>query len=132
MFVNVNTKVAPGNFKLARPRQLPSCPNGHGYLVPAHALYGCIDCGHTQPRTSSTRTAPPAEATDLTHHLRQADAPEDAQNEKDNPGPAGSAGGRGRAISGGANNSRNNEIKKWIEDDQLQQDRNRYSRRRWS
>jgi len=105
MFENVSNKVAIRNFKLARPRQLPTCPNGHGTLVPAHAFFGCIDCGHTQPRTPSNRTAPPAEATDLTHHLRQADAPEDHQNEKDNSGSAGDSGGRGRAVPGGEDNT---------------------------
>ena len=109
MFSKVSHKVAIRNFKLARPRQLPTCPNGHGTLVPAHALYGCIDCGHTQPRTPSTRTAPPAEATDLTHHLRQADAPEE-KNEKGNNGPAGNSGGRGRAISGGEDNPSTDEM----------------------
>ena len=105
MFENVSNKVAIRNFKLARPRQLPTCPNGHGTLVPAHAFFGCIDCGHTQPRTPSNRTAPPAEATDLTFHLRQADAPEDHQNEKDNSGPASDSGGRGRAVPGGEDNT---------------------------
>ena len=109
MFSKVSHKVAIRNFKLARPRQLPTCPNGHGTLVPAHALFGCIDCGHTQPRTPSTRPAPPAEATDLAHHLRQADAPEE-KNEKGNNGPAGDSGGRGRAISGGADNPSTDEM----------------------
>jgi len=105
MFENIKNNVVDRNFKLARPRQLPTCPNGHGTLVPAHAFFGCIDCGHTQPRTPSNRTAPPAEATDLTHHLRQADAPEDHQNEKDNSGSAGDSGGRGRAVPGGEDNT---------------------------
>ena len=130
MFVNVNTKVAPGNFKLARPRQLPSCPNGHGYLVPAHALYGCIDCGHTQPRTSSTRTAPPAEATDLTHHLRQADAPEETQNEKRTIGPAGDSGGRGRAIPGGENRPSTDKIDQWVRES-IEAEREAYRNRNW-
>ena len=132
MFENVSNKVAIRNFKLARPRQLPTCPNGHGTLVPAHAFFGCIDCGHTQPRTPSTRTAPPAEATDLTHHLRQADAPEEIQNEKDNPGPAGNSGGRGRAISGGEDNpSIDADVRKWIEEEKIM-DRERYRSGRWS
>ena len=105
MFENIKNNVVDRNFKLARPRQLPTCPNGHGTLVPAHAFFGCIDCGHTQPRTPSNRTAPPAEATDLTHHLRQADAPEDHQNEKDNSGSAGDSGGRRRAVPGGEDNT---------------------------
>jgi hypothetical protein len=129
---NVSNKVADRNFKLARPRQLPDCPNGHGYLVPTATAYACIDCGHTQPRTPSTRTAPPAEATDLTHHLRQADAPEEIQNEKGNNGPAGNSGGRGRAISGGENNSSiDADVKKWIEEEKIM-DRERYRSGRWS
>ena len=39
MFENVTNKVAIRNFKLARPRQLPTCPNGHGVLVLAGASH---------------------------------------------------------------------------------------------
>jgi len=132
MLQNVSHKVAIRNFKLARPRQLPTCPNGHGTLVPAHAFFGCIDCGHTQPRTPSTRTALPTEATDLTHHLRQADAPSEETNEKDNPGPAGDTGDRGRAVPDSENPTRVDKLlKQWIEDDKIL-DRERWRRGRWS
>ena len=130
MFKNVNINIADSNIKLARPRQLPTCPNGHGFLVPAHALYGCIDCGHTQPRTPSTRTAP-TEATDLPHHLRQADAPEDQNNEKGNNGPAGNSGDRGRAVPGGADSASSDEIDAWVRDS-IAAERVAYHNRRWN
>ena len=129
MFENIKNNVVDRNFKLARPRQLPTCPNGHGTLVPAHALFGCIDCGHTQPRTPSTRTAP-TEATDLTHHLRQADAPEE-NNEKGNNGPAGNPGDRGRAVPGGADSASSDEIDAWVRDS-IAAERVAYHNRRWS
>jgi len=120
--------VIPDN--VAHPRNWPTCPAGHGPLIPRTDSYNCLDCTHSQPRTSNNRTDA-TNATDLSWHLRQADAPEETQNEKTNIGPAGNPGGRGRAISGGADSAGADEIDAWVKES-IDRDRDRYRQRRWS
>ena len=129
MFGIINKKVAISNFKLARPRQLPTCPNGHGVLVLAGASHVCLECDHTQHRTTTHRTAT-TPATDLAHHLRQADAPEETQNEKRTIGPAGDSGGRGRAIPGGENRPSTDKIDQWVRES-IEAEREAYRNRNW-
>jgi len=76
---------------------------------------------HPQPRPPTwriicARPTPPSEET----------------NEKDNPGPAGDTGDRGRAVPDSENPTRVDKLlKQWIEDDKIL-DRERWRRGRWS
>ena len=129
MFGKINKKVAYRNFKLARPRYWPSCPAGHGPLIPKTTAWDCLDCEHEQPRNPTNRTATTT-ATDLSWHLRQADAPEETQNEKRTIGPAGSAGGRGRAIPGGEDRPSTDKIDQWVRE-AIEAEREAYRNRKW-
>ena len=129
MFPNINKKVAISNFKLARPRQLPPCPTGHGVLVLAGASHVCLACAPTQHRPPPHRTAPPP-APQLAHHLPLADAPEETQNEKRTIGPASDSGGRGRAIPGGENRPSTDKIDQWVRES-IEAEREAYRNRNW-
>jgi hypothetical protein len=131
MFGIINKKVAISNFKLARPRYWPSCPAGHGPLIPKTTAWDCLDCEHEQPRNPTNRIAT---ATDLSWHLRQADA-EEPQNEKRTIGPAGDSGGRGRAIPGGEDNTSADKIDdakidQWVRES-IEAEREAYRNRNW-